>query len=219
MADSIAKTIYAQQAVREYMGWPRLKLSRSVRVKIDRLIGQVSESEPVLVDGMYHPNEAFANILRKEVTIRIDGKKVDINPFTCDAIDMFLLLKARDADQAANRNGQGFNKPDSVIARRLLDRLLTVGLHPNHVAEVFGIALRYRAQVADEISRGTGLAQGEVSDILKARFKLGAITRTTRMAGLTDASLVDMTEVTDGPVQQPKTRRGQTRKAVLRDSK
>lgn len=77
----------------------------------------------------------------KEVTIRIDGRVVNVNPFTCDVIDIFVLLKWRDADQARRQNGQGFNKPDSVIARRLLDRL-EFGLLPTNVREMFAIAHR-----------------------------------------------------------------------------
>ncbi|NTF17652.1 hypothetical protein G6L37_04515 [Agrobacterium rubi] len=191
MANRIAKTIYAQQAVREYMGSPRPKVSRSVRMKIDRLLAQINESHAVLIDGIYHPSPAFTSILSKEVTVRIDGHQVDVNPFTCDAIDIFLMLKARDSDQAQRQNGQGFNKPDSVIARRLLGKIEGQGLSPTNVLEMFAIAYRYRNQIADEISRCTGIREGEVADILKARFQIAAVTRSLRMVSITDTSLGD----------------------------
>jgi hypothetical protein len=185
----IEKTAYAQQAVREFMGTGRQSFPRAVRKKIDHLRKQLSEANITFSDGLYHVSPKLMSILVKQITTKVDGAVVDINPFTCDLIDLFRLIKGNDADQARNRNGQGFNKPDSVISRRLLGKIDSHGLHPGNVVEMYVIAHRYRKQAAAEISARTGMKITEVSGILDARFRSNSISRSLRLVAITDVTV------------------------------
>jgi hypothetical protein len=206
----IEKTAYAQQAVREFMGGGKPSFPRAVRKKIDHLLKQMTEANIVFADGIYHVSPALASVLQRQITAKVEGAVVDINPFTCDLIDLFRLIKGNDADQAKNRNGQGFNKPDSVISRSLLGKLGTHGLHPGNVVEMYVIAHRYRKQAAAEISARTRMKLGEVSGILESRFRSNAISRSLRMVVFTDVT-VEETVVPDG---SPSPGAKKTRKAT-----
>jgi hypothetical protein len=190
-ADVIEKTAYAQQAVREFMGGGKPSFPRAVRKKIDHLLKQMTEANIIFADGIYHVSPALASVLQRQITAKVEGAVVDINPFTCDLIDLFRLIKGNDADQAKNRNGQGFNKPDSVISRSLLGKLDTHGLHPGNVVEMYVIAHRYRKQAAAEISARTRMKLGEVAGILESRFRSNTISRSLRMVVLTDATVAE----------------------------
>jgi hypothetical protein len=190
-ADVIEKTAYAQQAVREFMGGGKPSFPRAVRKKIDHLLKQMTEANIVFADGIYHVSPALASVLQRQITAKVEGAVVDINPFTCDLIDLFRLIKGNDADQAKNRNGQGFNKPDSVISRSLLGKLDTHGLHPGNVVEMYVIAHRYRKQAAAEISARTRMKLGEVSGILESRFRSNSISRSLRMVVFTDVTVYE----------------------------
>jgi hypothetical protein len=185
----IEKTAYAQQAVREFMGGGKPSFPRAVRKKIDHLLKQMTEENVIFVDGIYHVGPALASMLQRQITTKVDGAVVDINPFTCDLIDLFRMIKGNDADQAKNRNGQGFNKPDSVLSRRLLGKIDSHGLHPGNVVEMYVIAHRYRKQAAAEISARTRMKLSEVSGILESRFRSNSIARSMRMVVLTDVTV------------------------------
>jgi uridine kinase len=177
----IEKTACAQQAVREFTGCGRLPFPRNVRKKIDRLLKQIGEQNVVFVDGIYHPSTELAALLKREITVRIDGAVVNVNPFSCDLIDIFRMIKALDADQAQQQNGQGFNKVDSMISRRLLSKTEGQALTPGNVVEMYVIAHRYRRQAVGEISRMTGMKVSEVSGIIETRFKSNGVTRSMRI--------------------------------------
>lgn len=185
----IEKTAYAQQAVREFMGGGKPAYPRAVRKKIDHLLKQMTEANMIYSDGIYHVSPALASILQRKITVKVDGAVIDINPFTCDLIDIFRLIKDNDADQARNRNGQGFNKPDSVISRRLLGKIDSHGLHPGNVVEMYVIAHRYRKQAAAEISARTRMKLSEVSGILESRFRSNSVSRSMRMVVITDVTV------------------------------
>jgi hypothetical protein len=204
----IEKTAYAQQAVREFMGGGRPSFPRAVRKKIDHLLKQMTEANLIFADGIYHVSPALASVLQRQITIKVDGAVIDINPFTCDLIDLFRLIKGNDADQARNRNGQGFNKPDSVISRRLLGKIDSHGLHPGNVVEMYVIAHRYRKQAAAEISARTRMKLGEVTGILESRFRSNSISRSMRMVVLTDVTVEENVAPEGSPqASRPRTAR------------